>query len=287
MKYLIMGCNGMAGHVISLYLKEQGHDVHGFARKQSDLVDTIVGDAEDEKLVRKTIEEGEYDYVVNCIGVLNQYAETEKARAVYLNAYFPHFLADIVKESKTKIIHLSTDCVFSGKKGQYEEDDLRDGETFYARSKALGELEDNKNITIRTSIVGPDRNEDGIGLLNWFMKQEGVIKGYTRAIWTGVTTLELAKAIEQMSNGEFAGLYNVVPKESISKYELLRVFNKILRNGELNIIPDDSIVVDKSLIRSEIVEKKLGILYYEKMVMELKKWIEDKESLYLGRYKAR
>lgn len=119
------------------------------------------------------------------------------------------------------------------------------------------------------------------------MKQEGVIKGYTRAIWTGVTTLELAKAIEQMSNGEFAGLYNVVPKESISKYELLRVFNKILRNGELNIIPDDSIVVDKSLIRSEIVEKKLGILYYEKMVMELKKWIEDKESLYLGRYKAR
>ncbi len=139
MKYLIMGCNGMAGHVISLYLKEQGHDVHGFARKQSDLVDTIVGDAEDEKLVRKTIEEGEYDYVVNCIGVLNQYAETEKARAVYLNAYFPHFLADIVKESKTKIIHLSTDCVFSGKKGQYEEDDLRDGETFYARSKALGD----------------------------------------------------------------------------------------------------------------------------------------------------
>lgn len=287
MKYLIMGCNGMAGHLISLYLKEQGHDVYGFARKKSDLVDTITGDAEDRESVRKVVMEGEYDYVVNCIGVLNQHAESEKAKAVYVNAYFPHFLADITKESDTRIIHLSTDCVFSGKKGRYRENDLRDGETFYDRSKALGELEDDKNITIRTSIVGPDRNEDGIGLLNWFMKQEGIVKGYARAIWTGLTTLELAKVIEQMSSGEFAGLYHVVPKESISKYELLKIFNEVLRNGELEIVPDDSVEADKSLIGSEEAVKKLDISDYRKMIIELKEWIENKEFIYPEKYRLK
>lgn len=281
MKYLIMGCNGMAGHLISLYLKEQGHDVHGFARRRSDLIDTIVGDAEDKESVRKIIKEGKFDYVINCIGILNQDAESEKAKAVYVNAYFPHFLAKVTGESDTRIIHLSTDCVFSGKRGQYRKTDLRDGETFYDRSKALGELEDDKNITIRTSIVGPDRNEGGIGLLNWFMKQQGIVKGYTKAIWTGLTTLELAKVIERMSSEEFAGLYNIVPKESISKYELLKIFNEELRNGELEIVPDDSVVADKSLVGSEI---SLKIPMYRQAIRETANWIAKHQDLYSGYY---
>ena len=116
----------MAGHTISLYLKEQGHEVVGFAQEKSKLVDTIVGDARDTLALEKTIKEGRYDSVINCIGILNQFAENNKALASFLNGYFPHFLADVTSGTQTQVIHMSTDCVFSGKKGSYTEDDLPD-----------------------------------------------------------------------------------------------------------------------------------------------------------------
>lgn len=282
MRYLVMGCNGMAGHMISLYLKEQGYEVTGFARKESDLVDTIVADAEDKSAVEKAVFSKDYDYVINCIGILNQYAEADKSRAVYLNAFFPHYLADITRESTTKIVHLSTDCVFSGRKGSYKEDDLRDGNTFYDRSKALGELEDNKNITIRTSIVGPDRNEQGIGLLNWFMKQNSNVKGYTRAFWTGQTTLQLAKTIEMISLDEISGLCNIIPEISISKFELLKLFNKHLRSNLLEIEADNTIEIDKSLIQTNT---HIYVPSYEEMVQELCVWIKSHKYLYPAYYK--
>ena len=106
MKILVLGCNGMAGHLISLYFKEQGHEVVGFARQQSELLEnTIVGDASDMSLIKKTIDEGNYDAVINCIGLLNQFAEQNKAMAVLLNGYLPHYLTEITKDTKTKIIH--------------------------------------------------------------------------------------------------------------------------------------------------------------------------------------
>ena len=170
MKFLVLGCNGMAGHTISLYLKEQGHDVFGFDRRESKYINNATGDARDIDFVRNLIVDGKYDTVINCIGILNQFAEENMALASFLNSYFPHFLAEVTDGTDTQVIHMSTDCVFSGKRGEYTEDDFRDGETFYDRSKALGELEDGKNITLRNSIVGPDINPNGIGLMNWFMK---------------------------------------------------------------------------------------------------------------------
>ena len=140
MKFLILGCNGMAGHMISLYLKEQGYDVTGFARTQSKFVNTIIGDASDFELINKEVLKGDYDSIINCIGILNKFAETNRADAVLMNSYLPHFLSQITKNTNTQIIHMSTDCVFSGEKGQYIESDFRDGKTFYDRSKALGEL---------------------------------------------------------------------------------------------------------------------------------------------------
>jgi dTDP-4-dehydrorhamnose reductase len=149
-----------------LYLKERGHDVFGFDRSKSTLIDSVAGDARDMAFIRDLIGVKRYDAVINCIGILNQFAEQNKSLAAYLNAFFPHYLAEITDTTDTQIIHMSTDCVFSGKRGCYTEDDFRDGETFYDRSKALGELEDKKNITLRNSIVGPDINPNGIGLLN-------------------------------------------------------------------------------------------------------------------------
>lgn len=279
MRFLVLGCNGMAGHTISLYLKEQGHDVIGFAREKSKYVDSVVGDARNIDFITSIISDGKYDTVINCIGILNQFAEENKALAIYLNSYFPHFLAEATSGTDTQVIHMSTDCVFSGKRGAYTEDDLRDGETFYDRSKALGELEDNKNITLRNSIVGPDIDPNGIGLMNWFMKQNSPINGYTKTMWTGQTTLQLAKTMEVAAKEKANGLYNTVPDHSISKYDLLQLFNKYLRNNTIQISPVDGINADKSLKRTRF-DFSYVIPDYEVMVSELAEWVIRHKDMY-------
>lgn len=279
MKFLILGCNGMAGHTISLYLKEKGHEVFGFDRTKSLYIDSVSGDAKDTKFVRDLIGTNKYDSVINCIGILNQFAEENKSLVTFLNSYFPHFLAEITDGSDTQIIHMSTDCVFSGKRGCYTEDDFRDGETFYDRSKALGELDDKKNITLRNSIVGPDINPNGIGLLNWFMKQNNEINGYTRAMWTGQTTLQLAKTMEAAAKEKAHGLYNTVPERSISKYDLVCLFNHYIRNNSLKINPVEGVNADKSLKRTRFNFEYI-IPDYEVMVAELADWIANHKELY-------
>ncbi len=279
MKFLVLGCNGMAGHLISLYLKERGHNVVGFARSKSKYVESVVGDACDTTLLREIVKQGNFDTVINCIGLLNQFAENNKSQAALLNGYLPHYLAEITENTNTQVIHMSTDCVFSGKKGQYTEDDIPDGETFYDRSKALGELNDSKNLTLRNSIVGPDINQNGIGLLNWFMKQEGEISGYTKAIWTGQTTYQLAKTMEVAAKERVAGLINAVPSTSITKYELVKLFNRYLRNDKVVINPVDGICADKSLKRTRF-EFSYLIPDYETMVAEMAVWIKTHKELY-------
>ena len=279
MRFLIFGCNGMAGHTISLYLKEKGHDVYGFDRRPSTIVDCAVGDALDIELVKNVVGNNKYDTVINCIGLLNKACDDNRSLAVYLNSFFPHHLAQLTEGTDTQIIHMSTDCVFSGKRGQYTEDDLRDGETFYDRSKALGELDDDKNITLRNSIVGPDINQNGIGLLNWFMQQHGEVTGYTGAMWTGQTTLQLAKTMEAAAKEKAHGLYNTVPDTSISKCDLLSLFNRYIRKEKVTIIPVDKMAADKSLKRTNW-DFSYKIPDYEQMVSELADWMRAHKELY-------
>lgn len=279
MKFLVLGCNGMAGHLISLYLKERGHEALGFARERSRYVDSVVGDATDFVFLKDLIAKGRFDTVINCVGLLNRFAENDKFHAVLLNSCLPHFLADITAGTETQIIQMSTDCVFSGRRGQYTESDEPDGPTFYDRSKALGELDDGKNLTLRTSIVGPDIKADGIGLLNWFMRQNGVVSGYTGAIWTGQTTLQLAKTMEKAAEARAHGLYNMVPETSISKYELLRLFNRCLRNDALEIRAVEGVRADKSLKRTRF-DFAYEIPDYETMVSELAQWMRAHRSMY-------
>ena len=279
MKFFVLGCNGMAGHTISLYLKEQGHEVFGFDKSKSKYIDSATGDAQDTEFLRKHIAKSNYDSVINCIGILNQYAEKNKALAAFLNSYFPHFLAETTANTDTQVIHMSTDCVFSGKRGEYTEDDFRDGESFYDRSKALGELEDEKNITLRNSIIGPDINSNGIGLLNWFMQESGELNGYTTSIWTGQTTLQLAKTMEKAALERAHGLYNTVPDHSISKYDLLGLFNHYLKGNSLKINPVEGVNADKSLKRTKF-EFSYLIPDYETMVAELAVWIKQHKAMY-------
>ena len=279
MKFFICGCNGMAGHTISLYLLEQGHDVYGFDLYESKYIKSFAGNAFDKDTISKAIRVGCYDSVINCIGILNQFAEKNKALATYLNSYFPHFLAEVTSGTDTQVIHMSTDCVFSGRRGSYTEDDFQDGESFYDRSKALGELDDDKNITLRNSIVGPDINPNGIGLLNWFMQQESEINGYTKAMWTGQTTLQLAKTMEQAAKEKAHGLYNTVPDHSISKYELCGLFNEYMRKGSIIIHPVDGVDADKSLKRTRFDFSYL-IPNYRIMVAEMAEWIFRHKDMY-------
>lgn len=280
MRFLILGCNGMAGHMIGLYLKEQGHEVEGFARTEAGYIDTIVGDARDLKLVKGTVQQGRYDAVVNGIGLLNQAAENDHEAAVLLNSYFPQFLAKITEEMETQIIHISTDCVFSGSKGEYVETDLPDGKLFYDRSKALGELVNKKDVTFRMSIIGPDIDRDGIGLINWFMQQRKPVKGYKNAMWTGQTTLQLAKTIERAAMQYIHGLYNMVPEEKISKYDMLILFNKYLRSEPIKIIPEENFKVDKSLKRTNYGVFDYKIPGYEQQIKELGEWMREHKEMY-------
>ena len=250
MKILVLGVSGMAGHTIALYLKEQGHEVTGFARRTVPFVSCVQGSAMDTDFLRRMIRDGQYDIVINAVGILNRDAAEHPYRATFLNSCLPHLLADITKDLPTRIIHISTDCVFSGRSGGYTEESVPDGETFYDRSKALGELKDGKNLTLRNSIVGPDMDPKGIGLLNWFMSQKDPIKGFTNAMWTGMTTLQLAKIIEKAALQGATGLYNMVPDHGISKYELLKLVNHYLRGEHVEISPDASFVVDKTLVRT-------------------------------------
>jgi len=278
-KFLVLGATGMAGHTISLYLHEQGHIVTTFSKEVFPFCPNIIGDALDDSFFITVLKHGDYDVVINCIGVLNTACDLNLARSVYLNSYLPHLIVDSLKDMKTKVMHISTDCVFSGKDGPYSEHSFRNGETFYDRTKALGEIEDSKNLTFRTSIIGPDMKENGLGLFNWFMRQSGVINAYTKAIWTGVTNLTLAKAIEEATIENLTGLYHLVNDESINKYDLLNLFEKYMGAKKVSLLPSKIVELNKSLINNR-TDFTFKVPSYEQMITEMVEWIRIHEKIY-------
>ena len=163
--------------------------------------------------------------------------------------------------------------------GGYCEYDLRDSNTFYGRSKALGELDDDKNVTIRSSVVGPDQNQKGIGLLNWFLTQNREVNGYQQVLWTGQTTLQYAKTIEAVAKAKLHGIYHIVPNNSISKYDLLQLFNKYLCKNKITIRPKNTPISDKSLKRTRF-DFNYHVPDYEEMVSQLAVWMRSHKELY-------
>lgn len=269
----------MAGHMITLYLLSRGHHVFGYSRRKTNLVHNYNFSIFDQCQLNEVIQKVDPDVVVNCVGVLNQAAENNKAEAVYINSYLPHYLVNILRGTDKKLVHLSTDCVFSGQRGVYRDSDVPDGRTFYDRSKALGEVKDDQNLTFRNSIIGPDISPDGIGLFNWFMTQKNEINGYTKSIWSGVTTLTLAKAIERATEVGLKGLYQLSNNNKISKYELCLLFNKEFRSNRQKINPIEGVVQDKSLLRSETPFDFI-VPSYEQMIEEMADWVKQHKILY-------
>lgn len=278
-KVLVLGIKGMAGHLIYNYLQHYtNYSIYGLARDIEKSPQTFNLDILDIEELQRIIIENRFDFVINCIGILNEDAEKNPSKAIWFNSYFPHFLEQITQNTLTKIIHISTDCVFDGTKGNYSENSTKDGKGFYAQSKALGEIENSKDLTIRTSIIGPELNNAGIGLFHWFMRQKGEINGYTSAYWSGVTTLELAKAIHYSIENPTSGLVHLTNGIPINKFDLINLFKDIWKMNEITIIPYSSKITDKSLQKSE------KFLYqasnYKQMLEDQYIWMNSFPKLY-------
>lgn len=277
-KVLVLGSAGMAGHIMTDYLRAQADlSVIGVARSETLFADEIV-DVTDFKALEAVINKHAPDYVVNCIGVLVQKSANELSQAILINSYLPNFLASLGEKLGFKLIHISTDCVFSGKEGAYTEKAFRDGDDNYARTKALGEVINSRDLTIRTSIIGPELKTNGTGLLDWFFKQNGDIKGYSHAYWSGVTTLELAKATYAFLNQNITGLYNLCPVNKISKFDLLGLFAKIW-DKQVSITSYADYHVDKSLVCTR-TDFNYVVPDYAAMLAEIKDWMSAHEDYY-------
>jgi len=277
-KILILGSDGMAGHMITAYLEERGHDISTTTRENTNERNSHFDVLENYRELENILDKIKPEIVINCIGVLNKFAEENKPSAVLINSFLPHYIDSLSEKYNFKLVHISTDCVFSGSKGNYAETDLADAPSFYGRTKSLGEVNHEKNLTFRTSIVGPDINQNGIGLFQWFMKQEGEISGFNKAIWTGVTTLELAKAIEKSFSLNVTGLYHLVNNKKINKYDLLNLFKKQMSKNII-INEDSAYASDKSLINTR-KDFDFDVPSYEEMVREMCQWIKDHKEMY-------
>lgn len=262
----------MAGHVITRYLKSIGKYEIFDASLNKLHEETIEINIEDTESVVKLIRKIRPDIIINCIGILIKESSEKHSSAIYINSFFPHFLAELGTELNFKLIHLSTDCVFSGKKGGYSETDLKDGEDHYAKTKALGEVINNRDLTFRTSIIGPEIKKNGAGLFHWFMTQKGTINGFSNVYWTGVTTLELAKVIDNAIDQDLSSLYHLVPDKKISKYDLLKLINEIF-NRNVEILKSGDYNSDKSLINNRN-DFDYNIPNYREMLIELNEWMK-------------
>ena len=279
-KVLILGSTGLFGHQVYNYLESlRIYDLYNIAYRKKLNKYTFVCNIRNEKKFIKIIKSISPDIIINCIGVLINGANLDPENAIFINSFIPHRLKNIANELDSKLIHISTDCVFSGeKKEPYIENDFKDGKDIYAKSKSLGEIISDNHLTLRTSIIGPDLKVDGDGLFNWFMSQSGSINGYTGAIWSGVTTLQLAKAVNWAIQNQITGLYHVTNNDAISKHDLLCLIKKHL-NKEIEI----KAVVGKELNKSFIDTRKeinYDIPKYEEMIIEMKEWILKNKNLY-------
>ena len=270
----------MLGHQLSLSLQTK-HQVWVTLRQSvADYASHVifdpstsiqVRDITDRDVLNRTLEKAKPEAVINCVGIIKQLNKsTEDTRIRRVNAEFPHQLAKECEKLGTRLIHFSTDCVFAGSKGNYLEEDPADATDIYGKTKHLGEVTDRHCVTIRSSVIGHEIDSN-LSLLSWFLSQHGTtIKGYTNAIYSGFTTIEMAKIVERIltQHQSLFGLWQVA-SEPISKYDLLKLCQSKL-GWKGTIEPDDSFVCDRSLNGERF---KLATGYeppnWEKMITEL------------------
>jgi dTDP-4-dehydrorhamnose reductase len=257
MRILVLGGDGMLGHQL---LRELGrtHDVtvslrntreHYRAYQLFDERTTVYGiDAHDHAGLAGLIGSAKPDIVVNAIGIVKQRDDAKAAiPSLEINALLPHRLADMCAARGARLIHISTDCVFSGSRGAYREEDFPDADDLYGRSKLLGEVTAPGCLTLRTSIIGLEL-KNKTSLIEWYLAQTGTIRGFTRAIYSGLTTYEFSRVIGRVIS-DFPGLDGLyqVASDPISKYEILQKLTQLLDRKDVSVSADDTFHLDRSL----------------------------------------
>lgn len=258
-KVVILGCTGMLGHKLFERLSSRDDlGVYATARSPSDaskyfspqLADKVIPDAVDANdcdALARVLVSIRPDVVINCIGLIKQLPiSNDPIPALTINSLFPHRLALICKDVGTRMIHISTDCVFNGDKGNYVEDDFSDARDLYGRSKYLGEVNYEHCVTLRTSIIGHELSSK-FGLVEWFLNQKGDVKGFAKAIYTGFPTIELARIISDyiLPDPELKGVYHV-SSDPVSKYEILKLVAEYY-GKKVDVRRDEEFCLDRSL----------------------------------------
>lgn len=256
-RVLVLGATGMLGNaVLRLFAASDGYAVTGSARSPASLDQlsseirrsVICGiDVQSPDSLMQLFSKVRPQVVVNCVGLVKQLAEAnDPLAAIPINAVLPHRLARLCELLGARLVHVSTDCVFAGTKGMYREEDLPDATDLYGRSKCLGEVDYPHAVTLRTSIIGHELT-GAHGLVGWFLSQRGSTKGFTRAVFSGLPTVELARVIRDVviPHPELRGVQHV-SAAPISKDELLRLVARAYEKV-IDIVPDDALVIDRSL----------------------------------------
>lgn len=258
MRVLILGVTGMLGSAVFKYcFSDQDLTVWGTIRNLSakkffpiDIHQQLIAnvDALDHDSLIQVMNNVKPDVVINCVGLIKQLSNADNPLAVLpLNAMLPHRLSQLCALVGARLVHVSTDCVFNGRKGMYTEEDISDAEDLYGKSKYMGELRGISHaVTLRTSIIGHELSSHS-SLIDWFLSQSGVVKGFSKAIFSGLPTIELARVIKDfvIPNPKLSGLYNV-SSSPIDKYSLLKLVAETY-GKEIEIIPTDQLIIDRSL----------------------------------------
>lgn len=277
-KVLVLGNKGMLGHVLYKTLQENSankkYGVIGINRSV-DNTDTNSYRLDVLKLdeLEQFIKNEQPNYIVNCIGSLVEASIKRPSLAIETNAMLPHFLNEISEQYNYKLIHISTDCVFDGSKGMYKESDEKTETNYYGLTKNLGEINNDRNLTIRTSIIGPEIKLKPTGLFEWVISQKGsTIHGYSRVNWSGLTTIELAKFIIWSLDKEITGVVHATNSIGISKYNLVKTINNTF-DLNIDILNNNDYKIDKTLINTKI--NNYDFPSYGKMIEEMKEWIDN------------
>lgn len=262
MKILILGAKGLIGKSLFFQFKEKGYKVRGTIREKEDekffnshssegLV--ITGNVNCDNDIIDLISDFKPDLIINCLGITKHVSEIHKShQLIEINSKLPHFLSSLSDPLDFRLINFSTDCIFSGKRGNYKENDLSDAEDLYGRSKYLGEITENDRVlTLRTSFIGHSA-QSKLGLIDWFLSSTGEVKGFSNAIYTGLTTLEVGNFLinNVLNSPDLSGLYNL-SGEKIDKFNLLKLVKQIY-DKDIEIKEDSSVKIDRSLDSSKI-----------------------------------
>ena len=254
---LILGISGMLGSTLFRTISSyENYEVYGSVRSNlaikkfnKKLHGKIISDINlsDETHIMKVFSISKPDIVINCVGIIKQLPLSDDyLESLSINSVLPHKIAKYCHDHNSRLIHFSTDCVFSGDKGNYYEIDIPDSKDLYGRSKLLGEVQDEDCITLRTSIIGHELGTQ-ISLLEWFLNQQKKVKGYRGAIFSGLPTIEVANVLTKyvIPNPKLKGLYHL-SVDPINKFELLKLISEVYQKN-IEIIPFDDIRIDRSL----------------------------------------